>query len=263
MKRKTKKRSSSTTRRSARRESGALALGPEDRLFVLTGAGVSAESGLPTFRGAGGLWQGHRVEDVASPEAWARDPALVWNFYSMRRQAGLSVKPNPAHLALAEAERLLSGHFFLCTQNVDELHERAGSRRLVHMHGELFKSRCSFCQREPFPDRKQYPTLAGIPRCQCGALIRPHIVWFGELPFYLPVIMDELNRCTVLLVVGTSGLVYPAAHFVHWANSRYGDGNEPARTYYVGPEEPANAAAFTHVFQGKAGKILPGLITLG
>ncbi len=246
--------------RRTEKQSSRLVLDPKDRLFVLTGAGVSAESGLPTFRGADGLWHGHRVEDVASPEAWAHNPELVWNFYSMRRQALLCAKPNPAHLALAEAERALGKRFFLCTQNVDDLHERAGSRRLVHMHGELLQSRCSFCRRKPYHDENAYPTLASIPRCQCGALIRPHIVWFGELPFHLRQIMDELNRCTVLLVVGTSGLVYPAAHFVHWANSRYGAGGPPVRTCYVGPEEPANAAAFTHVFQGKAGKILPGLI---
>ena len=235
-----------------------LELGPKDRLFVLTGAGVSAESGLSTFRGAGGLWHGHRVEDVASPEAWERDPELVWNFYSTRRQNAGRAEPNAAHLALAEIERRLGERFFLCTQNVDDLHERAGSRRLVHMHGQLFQSRCSLCRRQPFDDRNLYPTRASIPKCECGGLIRPHIVWFGELPFHLPGIMDELNRCTVLLAVGTSGLVAPASHFVHWANSRYGGDSPAVRTYYVGPEEPANVAAFTHVFQGKAGEILPG-----
>ncbi len=248
-------------KKTGKRSSG-LAIGPEDRLFVLTGAGVSAESGLPTFRGADGLWHGHRVEDVASPEAWERDPELVWNFYSMRRETARKAQPNAAHWALAEAEHALGERFFLCTQNVDDLHERAGSRRLVHMHGELFRSRCSVCARKPFGDEKLYPTLASIPLCSCGARIRPHIVWFGELPFHLQLIMDELNRCTVLLVIGTSGLVYPAAHFVHWANSRYGTGLPPIRTYYVGPDEPANVAAFTHVFEGKAGKILPGLFGL-
>ncbi len=236
-----------------------IRIGRDDRLFVLTGAGVSAESGLATFRGAGGLWHGHRVEDVASPEAWERDPELVWKFYSMRRQRGLEVQPNPAHLALAELERKLEERFFLCTQNVDHLHERAGSRRLLHMHGELFQSRCEGCDRAAFDDDKLYESLADIPRCRCGARIRPNIVWFGEPILGLPRIARELERCTVLLAVGTSGLVQPAASFVHWAGSPEGPG---IRTYYVGPEKPANAEAFTDIFLGKAGELLPGLFKL-
>jgi NAD-dependent deacetylase len=240
----------------------AIRIGPEDRLFVLTGAGISAESGLATFRGTGGLWHGHRVEEVASPEAWERDPELVWNFYSMRRKGALAVMPNPAHLALAELEHRLGERFFLCTQNVDHLHERAGSKRLVHMHGELFQSRCESCDREPFDDENLYESLADIPRCSCGARIRPNIVWFGEAILHLSPLVRELERCTVLLAVGTSGLVQPAASFVHWAGTRDGPGSAGIRTYYVGPEEPANASAFTEIFPGKAGKLLPGLFQI-
>src|SRR5205085_10286808 len=123
-----------------------LRIEPTDQVFVLTGAGVSTESGLPTFRGAGGLWRNHRVEQVASPHAWRRDPQLVWEFYSMRRRVHAGVQPNPAHVALAQLERSLGERFFLCTQNVDKLHEEAGSQRVVHMHGELCKSRCDRCE---------------------------------------------------------------------------------------------------------------------
>ena len=131
-----------------------ISIAPEDRVFVLTGAGISAESGLPTFRASDGLWAGHRVEDVCTPEAWQRNPALVWEFYSARRAAGAKAKPNPAHIALAELEARLGDRFFLCTQNVDDLHERAGSVRLVHMHGELAKARCEReCGRPPVEDR--------------------------------------------------------------------------------------------------------------
>ncbi len=234
-----------------------ISLKTTDRLFVLTGAGISAESGIPTFRDANGLWQGWRFEEVASPEAWARDPHLVWKFYSMRRAGALPCKPNPAHIALAELERQLGDRFFLCTQNVDNLHEQAGSRRLVHMHGELFKSRCDRCSRAPFEDTKAYEAV--IPRCECGGKIRPHIVWFGEVPFEMDRITDELDRCTVLAVVGTSGVVHPAASFVHWAREKYAAGGDPVRTVYVGPEEPANRSAFDECVLGKAGEVLPAL----
>jgi len=129
-----------------------LSISPHDRLFVLTGAGVSAESGIPTFRDVNGLWRNYRIEEVASPDAWSRDPRLVWEFYSMRRRIASAAKPNPAHFALAELERRLEDRLFLCTQNVDDLHEKAGSKRVVHMHGELFKSRCDTCSRPPFRD---------------------------------------------------------------------------------------------------------------
>ena len=234
-----------------------LRLSPADRLFVLTGAGVSAESGIPTFRGSDGLWQGHRIEEVASPVAWQRNPEMVWQFYSWRREVAGSARPNPAHQSLAELEQKLGERMFLCTQNVDSLHEQAGSKRVVHMHGSLFHSRCERdgCARGPFPDYGAYPTLAQIPRCECGARIRPHICWFGEVPFHMEEIFDQLRECTVFLCVGSSGVVYPAAGFVSAVRGRPG-----VRTYYVGPEEPANTSSFDQCFNGKAGEVLPGLI---
>jgi NAD-dependent deacetylase len=229
-------------------------LSPHDRLFVLTGAGVSAESGLPTFRGMNGLWRGYRVEDVASPEAFAADPMLVWQFYSERREKHRTVKPNPAHYALAGLERALGDRFFLCTQNVDLLHEQAGSQRVVHMHGRIMWSRCSSprCSTKPFEDGRAYRNREEIPRCeQCGAMIRPHICWFGETPFEMELVLHQLEAATVVMVVGSSGVVHPAASFVRLAR------RNRAKTIYVGLEEPANLAFFDEVVQGKAGEELP------
>lgn len=241
-----------------------ILIGLEDRVFVLTGAGVSAESGLRTFRDQGGLWEGHRVEDVATPEAWHEDAARVWRFYSQRRSDARRAQPNPAHIALAELEAQLGDRFFLCTQNVDDLHERAGSRRLLHMHGELFASRCEFhpaspgagayaCSRDPFPDQALYESAEAIARCACGGRIRPHIVWFGEIPLEMHRIQGAIDHSTVMLVIGTSGAVYPAANFVRWAGPR-------VRKIYIGPEAPMNAHAFSRLVLGNAGEVLPGLI---
>jgi NAD-dependent protein deacetylase/lipoamidase len=222
-----------------------------ERLFVLTGAGISAESGLATFRGSGGLWNGYRVEQVATPEAWEDDPELVWRFYSMRRRDARAAQPNAGHLALARMERALNSRFFLCTQNVDDLHERAGSRRVHHMHGTLFASRCVGCEL-PFADENVYE--AELPLCaECKLPVRPHIVWFGEIPLDMEGIYRELQQATRLLVVGTSGTVYPAAGFVQVARQR------GIHTVYVGPEEPLNAALFDEVLLGTATEVLPRL----
>ena len=232
----------------------AISIAATNHVFVLTGAGVSAESGLPTFRASDGLWAGHRIEDVCTPEALHRNPALVWQFYSARRQSAQQAQPNPAHIALARLEARLGDRFFLCTQNVDDLHERVGSQRLVHMHGELAKSRCEAeCGRPPIADQAIYRTLDEVPRCPCGARLRPHIVFFGEIPLEMDRIQREIDRANLMLVVGTSGSVYPAANFVHWARQR------GARTVYIGPEPPLNAAAFTHIVEGSAGEVLPEL----
>jgi NAD-dependent protein deacetylase/lipoamidase len=234
-----------------------IKLSCDDRVFVLTGAGVSAESGLPTFRGVNGLWRGYRVEEVATPEAFAADPAFVWQFYSERRQRHATVHPNPAHFALAELERALGDRFVLCTQNVDSLHELAGSQRVVHMHGRLMQSRCSrsSCGTSSFDDHNAYRTMEEIPHCeQCGALVRPHICWFGEIPFQMDLILHQLSEATVLLTVGTSGVVEPAASFVRMAR------HNRARTIYVGPEGPSNSQFFDDVLLGKAGEVLPSLI---
>ena len=230
-----------------------LAISSADSVFMLTGAGVSAESGIPTFRGAGGLWRNYRVEEVASPHAWRRDPRLVWEFYSMRRRVAAAAKPNPAHQAIARLESSLRQRLFLCTQNVDRLHEEAGAERVIHMHGELFKSRCDRCDRPPFEDENTYEPPAAIPPCSCGGQIRPHICWLGEVPFHLDSIYGALAACTVFLAVGTSGMVEPAASFVAHLRGR-------ARTIYVGPEEPANRSSFTECHLGKAGELLPRLL---
>lgn len=231
-----------------------MILTPRDRFFVLTGAGISAESGLATFRGSGGLWNGYRVDQVATPEAWQADPELVWRFYSMRRRDALAAQPNAGHHALAQLEKRLGANFYLCTQNVDDLHERAGSVRVHHMHGSLFESRCVQCDL-PFADQQLYETVSQLPLCtDCGAPIRPHIVWFGEIPLDMDGIYRELDRATHLLVVGTSGSVYPAAGLVHIANQR------KIRTVYVGPEEPLNADAFDEIRLGPATALLPHLL---
>ncbi len=231
-----------------------VSIAPTDRVFVLTGAGISAESGLPTFRASDGLWAGYRIEDVCTPEALANNPADVWAFYSARRESGFAAKPNAGHTALADLEQKLGDRFFLCTQNVDDLHERAGSQRLVHMHGELAKSRCSQqCGALPVEDRRVYKDLDDVGRCVCGARLRPHIVFFGEIPMEMPRIERELMKSTVMIVIGTSGSVYPAAGFAQQA--RFAG----ARTIYIGPEPPLNASVFSQSISGNAAAVLPGL----
>jgi NAD-dependent deacetylase len=228
-----------------------------DRVFVLTGAGISAESGLPTFRGADGLWRGHQVQDVATPEAFRANPGMVWQFYSERRKRHATVTANPAHFALANLEQALGERFFLCTQNVDSLHEQAGSQRIAHMHGRLMQTRCSRpgCRTKPFDDERCYMSYAEIPTCsECKALLRPHVCWFGEVPYYMERIFEQLRICTVLLTVGTSGVVEPAASFVRMARKNR------AKAIYIGPEEPANHSFFDTVVLGKAGDVLPGLV---
>ncbi|HXY11312.1 MAG TPA: NAD-dependent deacylase [Terriglobales bacterium] len=232
-----------------------LTIAASDRVFILTGAGVSAESGIPTFRGVGGFWRNYRIEEVASPHAWRRDRRLVWEFYAMRRRVASTAKPNPGHFALATLERDLQERLFLCTQNVDNLHEQAGSKNVVHMHGELFKSRCDTCGCPPFEDAGLYEPPTEIPRCECGGWIRPHICWFGEVPFQLGHVYSELDQCTLFVAIGTSGTVEPAASFVARVAGR-------ARTVYLGPEEPSNLSTFTECHLGKAGEILPALFAV-
>jgi NAD-dependent deacetylase len=170
----------------------------------------------------------------------------------MRRRVATAAKPNPAHLALANLENALGDRLFICTQNVDNLHEQAGSRNVVHMHGELFKSRCDTCSRPPFDDSNSYEPPAEIPRCTCGGRVRPHICWFGEVPFEMERIYTRLFQCTVFAAIGTSGQVEPAASFVANITDR-------ARTIYVGAENPANAFSFTEIHLAKASEVLPGL----
>ncbi|MEW6073321.1 MAG: NAD-dependent deacylase [Planctomycetota bacterium] len=226
-------------------------------LVVLTGAGVSADSGVPTFRDAGGLWEGHRPEEVATPEAWARDPTLVWRFYQLRREALSRVAPNPGHLALAALEQRAAAAevpFTLITQNVDDLHERAGSTRLLHMHGELAVLRCERCEErvrnlaDLDPDR-------WIPCASCGhARLRPDVVWFGEIPYHLDRIDAALSECTHFLSVGTSGVVYPAAGLLHLARARGAD------TWVNSLDPPENLSRADRFFPGRAAEVLPGLV---
>jgi len=186
------------------------------KILVLTGAGVSAESGIPTFRGADGLWEGHRLEDVATPEAFERDPEMVHTFYNERRRNLLdeSISPNAAHRALAAFERDHDDEFLLVTQNIDDLHRRAGSRNVLPMHGELLKARC-MRTGELFPWRDDLTTSTPHPRQRdwVGTL-RPHVVWFGEMPIGLEQIDDFARRCDLFVAIGTSAVVYPAAGIV-------------------------------------------------
>ncbi len=187
-------------------------------IVVLTGAGISAESGIQTFRSADGLWEEHRVEDVATPEGFERDPQLVQRFYNERRKQlqQENIKPNAAHFALAQLEELLGDHFLLITQNIDNLHERAGSKRIVHMHGELLKVRCNWSNQV----LEWKGDLTVEDRCHCCQFpqpLRPHIVWFGEMPIGMDYIYQSLESATIFISIGTSGHVYPAAGFVHEA----------------------------------------------
>lgn len=224
-------------------------------IVVLTGAGISADSGLATFRDAGGLWEGHKVEDVATPEAWARNPALVWRFYQLRRAQLATVVPNAAHHALVDFERHCNERdilFLLVTQNVDDLHDRAGSQRLRHMHGELAQFRCERCDtrvRELTSlDPERYlpcPTCAH-PR------LRNDIVWFGEMPYHMDEIEQALSTCTHFLAIGTSGVVYPAAGFLELARV------SGARTFVQALECPENCDPRDIFMPGRAAVVVPG-----
>lgn len=236
-----------------------IVLDDSTHLLVLTGAGISAESGVPTFRDANGLWQNHRFEDLASPAGFAADPRLVWKFYSQRRRGLDAVKPNAAHHALVEVERRLGERFLLVTQNVDGLHAAAGSQRMVEMHGNIMRTKCSGCRRAPFPDRASYD--AALPPCdECGAPLRPDVVWFGEaIPSGA---LDAIERFVsrrdarlVFLAVGTSGVVYPAAGLVDVVRRAGGT------SWLVNAERPANVSSFDHVEIGPAGTVLPALFT--
>lgn len=193
----------------------------EPGIVILTGAGISAESGIRTFRASDGLWETHRIEDVATPEAFVRDPALVHTFYNARRSQLLdeSIKPNAAHRALGELERALpAGEVLVVTQNIDNLHERGGSRQLLHMHGELLKAHC-VNTREVFEIHEDLAVDSQCACCRQAGTLRPHIVWFGEIPMHQDVIYPALAACHTFVSIGTSGNVYPAAGFVNEAKA--------------------------------------------
>ena len=252
-------------------------------IVILTGAGVSAESGLATFRGPDGLWEGHRVEDVCTPEAFRRDPALVHAFYDARREKLATAEPNAAHHALARLDAAWTGELLLVTQNVDDLHERAGSTRLIHMHGELMKGWCLACDErfewtgpmsastirsEPVeglsilsPDERGSPST-GTGRANgnicpaCGAIgqVRPDIVWFGEMPYEMDRIDDALRNCDLFVSIGTSGAVYPAAGFVQTA--RYCG----AQTLEMNLEPSLGSYLFEKSRTGPAGELVPAWV---
>jgi len=222
-------------------------------IVILTGAGVSAESGVATFRGPDGLWEGHRVEDVCTPEAYARDPELVHAFYNARRATLATVEPNAAHLALARLDAEWPGELLLVTQNVDDLHERAGSKRLLHMHGEHKSAWCLACD-ERFGWEGPMGESSACPLCSRVGQVRPDIVWFGEMPYEMDRIEDALREADLFVSIGTSGAVYPAAGFVQTAR-------------YCGAHclemnlEPSQGSVFFHESRmGSAGDLVPAWV---
>ena len=223
------------------------------RIVVLTGAGISAESGVPTFRGEGGLWRQYRATDLATPEAFARDPALVWEFYNWRRELLHPLEPNPGHKTLAGLERR-APHFTLITQNIDGLHQKAGSKNILELHGNIWWVRCTLCS-----DLKEDRTvpLRGLPNCEkCGGLLRPHVVWFGETldPDVLESAYGAINSCDAMLVIGTSGTVQPAASM----------GMHARRRGAFVAEINLDPTPYTQIYEvtipGKSGEILPQLL---
>jgi NAD-dependent deacetylase len=220
-----------------------------ERIVILTGAGISAESGIDTFRSAGGLWEQHRIEDVATPEGFARNPNLVLNFYDMRRAALANAAPNPAHMALARLEREFCGDLLLVTQNVDDLHERGGSARVLHMHGALKSALCTSCETRS----TWLGTMADRPPCPvCRApTLRPDVVWFGEMPYQMGRIYQALEACDLFVSIGTSGAVYPAAGFVQEARS------SGARTLELNLEPSEGSRLFDESRHGPASLLVP------
>ncbi|MDR0516307.1 MAG: NAD-dependent deacylase [Fibromonadaceae bacterium] len=216
------------------------------KIVVLTGAGISAESGIKTFRDANGLWENEPVEQVATPEGFERDPKRVIKFYNERRNALKGVEPNAAHFAIAELEEKFGDSFLLITQNVDDLHQRAGSKRLITMHGELLKVRCLGMQEHIIECHGDQPD-----KCpECGAKMRPHIVWFGEVPFEMERIQEALANCDLFAYIGTSGVVYPAAGFRQMAKI------SGAKVVCLNLEM-VNGGYTDEFIQGKASEIVP------
>ncbi|KAB8313342.1 NAD-dependent protein deacylase [Erwinia endophytica] len=232
-----------------------IARHPLPRVVVLTGAGISAESGIRTFRAADGLWEDHKVEDVATPEGFIRDPVKVQAFYNARRrqlqQPG--IEPNAAHKALAELEEALGDHFLLVTQNIDNLHERAGSRNIIHMHGELLKVRCTTSSQVLYWQED----VKADDRCHCcqfPSTLRPHVVWFGEMPLQMDEIYEALRQADYFVAIGTSGHVYPAAGFVHEAKL------QGAHTIELNLEPSQVGSEFEEKEYGLASDVVPKFV---
>jgi len=224
-------------------------------IVVLSGAGISAESGISTFRDPDGIWARYRAEDIATPEGFLRDPDRVRAFYNERRLQLVSraVEPNHAHFALADLERRWEGAFLLVTQNIDDLHERAGSIKLIHMHGELLKVRCTRTGRV-IESREEITATTPCQCCSQPGTLRPHVVWFGEIPFDLDRIIDALRLCDLFVSVGTSGQVYPAAAFSEVAR-RHG-----ARTVELNLESTGSSGRFDEVIHGQATIVVPEFV---
>jgi NAD-dependent deacetylase len=236
-----------------------LALPPEAvhaecRVVILTGAGVSAESGLQTFRDKGGIWDRYDLSEVATPEAFARDPAFVLDFYNQRRRANADVKPNAAHQALVRLEREHAGEVWVVTQNIDPLHEMAGTRNLIHMHGEITRALCAECG-----NRSEWGMADILPETSCVACgtvgrMRPDVVWFGEMPYHMERIFELLAQADLFVSIGTSGTVYPAAGFVEIAREA------GAFTLELNLEASEGASRFHHAVKGRATETVPRLV---
>ncbi len=225
-------------------------------IVILTGAGISKESGLDTFRCAGGIWQQYSLEDVATPEGFAHDPALVHSFYNDRRAqlADPDIQPNAAHFALARLEQALPGKVLLVTQNIDNLHQRAGSHAIIHMHGELLKIRCQNCDTV-FPWSEPLSSKDTCQHCHHSGGLRPHVVWFGEMPLQMERIYHALEQCALFLSIGTSGNVYPAAGFVRHV-AEVGGGH----TVELNLEPSQGASLFDQALYGPATTLIPDFV---
>ncbi|MGF1755603.1 NAD-dependent protein deacylase [Vibrio makurazakiensis] len=228
---------------------------PYRNIVILTGAGISAESGIQTFRAQDGLWENHKIEDVATPEGFERDPDLVQDFYNQRRLKLQSegILPNSAHNALGELEEKLEGKVTIITQNIDNLHERGGSKNIIHMHGELLKARCSE-SNQVIEHKGDIETGELCHCCQIPAQMRPHIVWFGEMPLRMGDIYSSLEEADLFVSIGTSGVVYPAAGFVHDAKMH------GAHTIEINLEPSAVESEFEEKRYGKASVEVPRLV---
>ncbi|MFP4539293.1 MAG: NAD-dependent deacylase [Dichotomicrobium sp.] len=229
-------------------------IGGESRIVVLTGAGLSAESGLETFRDKGGIWEKYDLTEVATPEAFARDPAFVLDFYNQRRRANEGVRPNAAHQALAKLEAEHRGEVWVVTQNIDPLHEMAGTRNLIHMHGEITRAFCAECGHREHWGMADITPKSGCAACGRVGRMRPDVVWFGEMPYRMDEIFALLSGSDLFVSIGTSGTVYPAAGFVEIAREA------GAWTLELNLEPSDGVSSFDHAVQGKATEIVPPLV---